>query len=102
MQRVALVNLLFIPREILWVFITARELPLKLSPLLTFVRATFPFILSYRWLYINYIIDWLRSAAKATMKTKTKLAARKSKFERELEKIAAQYGVSSSSSELQV
>ena len=46
-------------------------------------------------MYINYIIFLIRRIVKATIRLKRKLAARKSKFQQELENIAAQYGVPS-------
>lgn len=46
-----------------------------------------------RWLHVNYFISLIRCIFKAAIKLKRKLAARKSKFQQELEKIAAQYGV---------
>jgi hypothetical protein len=56
--------------------------------------------LSTRWLYIEYISHLFGRCINATIKLKKKLAARKSKFQEELDKIAAQYGVPSK--ELQV
>ena len=55
-----------------------------------------------RWLYIHYILFLFSRCFQAAMKMKKKLAARKSKFQQELYKIAAQNGVTSSLKEPQV
>ena len=49
----------------------------------------------FRWLYIEYISHLFRCCINATIKLEKRLAARKSKFQEELDKIAAQYGVAS-------
>lgn len=55
-----------------------------------------------RWLHIHYISFLLRNCFQAAAQMKKKLEARKSTFQQEVDKIAAQYGVSSSSKELHV
>jgi len=50
----------------------------------------------------NYCISWLGCIYREILKLKEKLANRKTKFQLEVERIASQYGRSSSSSDLQV
>ena len=60
-----------------------------------FTHTPRPSVHYFRWLYIEYISHLFRRCINATIKFEKRLAARKSKFQEELDKIAAQYGVSS-------
>ena len=54
-----------------------------------------------KWLYINYFASLLRWLFKLAVKLKRKVAARKSKFQKELEKIYQEYGLTNSAREAQ-
>ena len=54
-----------------------------------------------KWIYINYFASLLRCLFKLAVKLKRKVAARKSKFQKELEKIYQEYGLSNSAREAQ-
>ena len=54
-----------------------------------------------KWLYINYFGEGVRWLFKLAVKLKRKVAARKSKFQKELEKIYQEYGLTNSAREAQ-
>ena len=49
-----------------------------------------------RWLYLNYLASLIQCIIATYSKVKRKISTRKSKFQQELERMAEQFGVSSS------